>query len=275
MILKLILIVLTAVCSGAGFAQILTTPAAPLQPSPVRTNEQDNKSEIRVAYEKYSLSCMIFAVEKSWIQLNIHLFSTHDLNECDEKRFAPVTNESARAQLLVIYPNAEYRVHGPYFQMADMDVSSANNVFVDVGKLKFSLMGDAVFNILDAIKDFSLYKQVMQGNFTYVPFRTTGSLSLLWFEGSSLYELIAPDGKRYTMMSGSHILRNGTLGINLDNVGSFLNLPEGWRFEKRISDKIFRIFSTQLGGQEQKCLLDELGNVYIHNVNSSGDIVLK
>jgi hypothetical protein len=275
MIRRLILTGLIAVISGAGFAQVPTPSLKSLQQPSALSSNQDVEPETRVAYEKYSATCMIFALDRAWFEINIHLFSTHDLNQCDERRFAPVTNESARAQLRLIYPNAEFRVHGPYFQMADMDVTNANNVYVDVGKLKFSLVGEAKFNLLDAINDFSNYQQVRKGNYTYLPFRINGSLSLLWFEGSPLYELIAPDGTHYTMMSGSNILRNDKSGINLNNVGSFLNLPKGWRFEKRISDKIFRVFSSHLGGQEQECVIDELGNVYIHNENSISGKILK
>jgi hypothetical protein len=276
MILRLILTVLIAAFSSACLAQgSVAPPIKPLQQSSASANKQEPESETRVSYDKHNSTCMIFAVNRSWFAVNIHVFSTHDLNQCDEKRFGPVTNESVRAQLLSLYPDAEFRVHGPYFQMADMDMTSANNSYVNIGKLKFSLTGDAKFNALDVLKDFSVYQQVIRGNYTYLPFRTTGSVSLLWFEGSALYELIAPNGVRYTMTSGSQILRNDKYGINLNNLGSFLNLPKGWRFEQRITDKIFRVFSTELGGQGQTSVIDELGNVYIYNQNSSLENVSK
>jgi hypothetical protein len=275
MILRLILAVLIAAFSNAGFAQLSVTPVKPLQQSFASAHKQELDSEIRVRYDKNSSTCMIFAVDRPWFSVNIHLFSTHDLNQCDERRFAPVTNESVRAQLLSLYPDAEFHLHGPYFQMADMDMASANNSYVNIGKLKFSLVGEAKFNAWDMIKDISAYQQVTRGNYTYLPFRTAGLVSLLWFEGSVLYELIGPNGVRYTMTSGSDILRNDKYGINLNNLGSFLNLPKGWRFEKRTTDKIFRMFSTALGGQGQTSVLDELGNVYIYNQNSSFENISK
>ena len=79
----------------------------------------------------------------------------------------------------------------------------------------------------------------------------------------------------YTMMAGSHILRNDKFGINLDNLGSFLNLPNGWRFEKRTSDKIFRVFRTELGGREQRTVIDELGNLYMYNEHFSSENISK
>jgi len=267
MIHKLILIFLIAAFSSGGFAQVPTTPLKLAQPSSKLTSKQASETETPVIYEKYSWTCMIFAVKRSWVDVNIQMFSTSDFNRCNEKRFAPVTNASVRAQLLLLHPDAEFRKHGPYFQLADTDSASTNHGYVDVGKLKFSLVGEANFSFLDILKDVSAYQQVMRGNYTYLPFRTTGTLNLIWFEGSPLYELIAPNGKHYTMMSGSYVLRDDKFGINLDNLGNFLNLPKGWRFEKRTSDKIFRVLGREIGGEDQKTVIDELGNLYIYNEN--------
>ena len=275
MILRLILTVLIATFSGVGFAQAPEKSVKPLQQSSAPASKQEPEPETRVFYEKYSSMCMIFAVDRSWFEVTMHLLSTLDLNRCDDKRFAAVTSDSARAQLLLLYPSAEFRLHGPYFQLADIDVTSVSQSYVDVGKLKFSLVGEAKFSILDLLKDISVYQQVRKGNYTYLPFRTAGTVNLLWFEGSTIYELIAPNGMHYTMMAGSHILRNDKFGINLNNLGNFLNLPKGWRFEKRTSDKIFRVFRTELGGQEQKTVIDELGNLYIYNENFSSENISK
>lgn len=275
MILRLILTVLIAAFSGIGFAQAPESSIKPLQQSSASVSRQAPDPETRVFYEKYSSMCMIFAVDRSWFEITMYLFSTLDLNRCDDKRFAAVTNDSARAQLLLLYPSAEFRLHGPYFQLADLDVTSVSHSYVDVGKLKFSLVGEAKFNIFDLLKDVSVYQQVKKGNYTYLPFRTTGTVNLLWFEGSTLYELISPNGLHYTMMAGSHILRNDKFGINLDNLGSFLNLPKGWRFEKRTSDKIFRVFRTELGGREQRTVIDELGNLYMYNEHFSSENISK
>ncbi|MEI8400342.1 MAG: hypothetical protein WCG12_06015 [Alcaligenaceae bacterium] len=275
MILRLILTVLIAAFSGIGFAQAPEISVKPLQQSSTSVPKQMPEPETRVFYEKYSSTCMIFAVDRSWFHVTMYLLSTLDLNRCDEKRFAAMTNDSARAQLLLLYPSAEFRLHGPYFQLADLDVTSASHSYVDVGKLKFSLIGEAKFNILDLLKDVSVYQQVRNGNYTYLPFRTVGTVNLLWFEGSTLYELIAPNGMHYTMMAGSHILRNDKFGINLNNLGSFLNLPKGWRFEKRTSDKIFRVFRTELGGREQTTVIDELGNLYIYNEHFKSENISK
>ena len=275
MILRLILTVLTAAFSGIGFAQAPAMSVKPLQQSSGVVSRQAPQPETRVFYEKYSSTCMIFAVDHSWFDITMYLLSTLDLNRCDEKHFAAMTNDSARAQLLLLYPSAEFRLHGPYFQLADLDVTSVSHNYVDVGKLKFSLVGEAKFNIFDLLKDVSVYRQVRKGNYTYLPFRTAGTVNLLWFEGSTLYELIAPNGMRYTMMAGSHILRNDKFGINLNNLGSFLNLPKGWRFEKRTSDKIFRVFRTELGGREQRTVIDELGNLYMYNEHFSSENISK
>jgi hypothetical protein len=232
-------------------------------------------AESGVSLKKSSSTCMVFAVDRSWLNVNFHFFSTRDLNLCDEKSFAPVTNESAKAQLLLLYPNAEFRTRGPYFQLADFDLSNVNKSYVDIGKLKFSLIGEAKFNILDILKNASGYQQVRKGNFTYLPTPTTGTVNLLWLEGSSLYELISPNGEHYTMTSGSYILRDENFGINLNNLGNFLNLPKGWRFEKRITDKIFRVYGRELGGEDQVSVIDELGNLYIANQNLSTENISK
>jgi hypothetical protein len=274
MILKLILTGLIAAFSGAGFAQGLTSSVNPAQQSSTVASKQEVKLDVHVAPENVNSTCMIFALDLSWLRTTMHFFST-PLNQCDEKRFATLTNDSVGAQLLLLYPDAKFRVQGPFFRMADLDLTNAGSNYVDVGKLKFSLVGEATFDLLDLLKDPSDYQKIREGNFTYLPFKTSGTVNLLWFEGATLYELIAPNGMHYTMIHGSNLLRNEKFGINLDNLGNFLNLPKGWRYEKRISDKIFRVFSRQLGGKEQYSLIDEIGNVYVHNVRYSSENISK
>jgi hypothetical protein len=274
MILRLILAGLIAAFSDSGFAQAPATSLKPAQQSYASAPKQEVEPNIHVAANKPSFTCMIFALDSSWFGINIHLFST-SLSGCSEKSFAAVTNDSVRAQLMSLYPDAGFHVHGPYFQMADLDFSSASESYVSVGKLKFSLIGEAKLNVLGVLKDPSIYQKIRKGNFTYLPFKVNGTVNLLWFEGANLYELIAPDGIRYTMIHGSHNLRNEKFRINLNNLGNLLNLPNGWRFEKRISDKIFRVFSRRLGGQEQSLLTDELGNIYIHNHDNSSEDISK
>jgi hypothetical protein len=274
MILRLFLTGLIAAFSASGFTQEPTSSVKPAQNSSFVASKTEIRSDTQVAPENDRSTCMIFALEPSWFRITMHLFST-PLNRCDDKSFSALTNDSVGAQLTLLYPDAKFRMQGPFFRMADLDLTTASKSYVDVGKLKFSQVGEATFNLLDVLKDPSVYQKIREGNFTYLPFKTSGTLNLLWFEGATLYELIIPDGTRYTMIHGSHLLRDDNVEINLNNLGDFLNLPKGWRYEKRTSDKVFRVLSRQLGGQEQNYLIDEIGNVYVHNIRFSSENISK
>ncbi|MEI8401167.1 MAG: hypothetical protein WCG12_10215 [Alcaligenaceae bacterium] len=274
MILRLMLAGLLAAFSSAGFTQVPTNSVKPAQKSASVASKQEVKSDLHVVPENDGSTCMIFALDPSWFRIKVHFFST-PLSQCDEKRFAALTNDSVGAQLMLLYPEAKFRLQGPLFRLADLDLTSAVNSDVDVGKLKFSLFGQVTFNLLDLLKDPSAYQKIREGNLTYLPFKTSGTANLLWSKGATLYELIAPNGRHYTMIYGSHLLRNDKFGINLNNLGTFLNLPQGWRFEKRISDKIFRVFTRQLAGEEQNSLIDEIGNIYVHNIHFSSEDISK
>ena len=100
MILRLILTVLIAAFSGIGFAQAPESSIKPLQQSSASVSRQAPDPETRVFYEKYSSMCMIFAVDRSWFEITMYLFSTLDLNRCDEKRFAAMTCDRMRLKIL-------------------------------------------------------------------------------------------------------------------------------------------------------------------------------
>jgi len=215
------------------------------------------------------LTCIIFVLERRWFQITVHLFSTRNDPKCNTSGFDQYITSTAEAQFRTLYPDANYfRTRGPYFQMASLDLSQEHDEYISVGKLRFYPTGTGNYTIFDGLKDFSSYTRVLNGNFSYIPFHFQNDMNLMWFPGEQLHELVAPDGTKFTMILASYITIDDKLPPNLKSLGSDLQLPQGWQFRRRTSEKLFRVFSWRLASFQHKWVMDELGNLYVSNLTN-------
>ena len=77
--------------------------------------------------------------------------------------------------------------------------------------------------------------------------------------GRRVYELVNPDGRRYLMQSFSQAVRRGQHITELADLGSRLQLPEGWRFLSYVLEDEFRLPS---GNGVAEVVTDNLANTY-------------
>jgi hypothetical protein len=152
---------------------------------------------------------------------------------------------------------------GPYYQMADVNMSKVGKKFVEVGKLKFAMNGIGRFDLIDGLKQQELFAYWWSKQFRYIPFRTRQDLELIWFKGSEVYELIAKGGEAYLMALGTQVFMEYQYVPDPSNFSIYLNLPEGWSFKKRILEKDHIIFVNYEQGYKYARVMDQLGNVYV------------
>ena len=55
----------------------------------------------------------------------------------------------------------------------------------------------------------------------------------IWNRGATVFELVAPGGRRYVMQSYSQIVDHTLTLAQLPSLGRRLNLPKGWRYESQ------------------------------------------
>jgi hypothetical protein len=213
---------------------------------------------------KLSTTCEFFTLEFNLLSTVIKTWSTYDLSTCTEEEFAPFTSTSVRAQVESLTPVASVALGGPYYQMADVNMSKVGTKFVEVGKLKFAMNGVGRFDLIDGLKQPEMFEYWWSKQFRFIPFRTMQDLELIWFKGSEVYELIAKSGETYLMALGTQVfmdyLHHPT---DHSNFLIFLNLPEGWRFRKRILEADHIVFVNSDEGYKYARVMDQLGNVYV------------
>ena len=83
-----------------------------------------------------------------------------------------------------------------------------------------------------------------------------------YFAGSKVYRLIDPDGKVYTMQSASRAVDPDQTIETLDDLGSRLDLPEGWQFRIDLLEADLVLSS----GGRTEVLQDDFQNTYQRNV---------
>jgi hypothetical protein len=214
---------------------------------------------------KLSQSCEFFTVDFNLLSTEIKTWSTYDLSTCTAVEFSPFTSTSVRAQIESLTTVSSIGLGGPYFQMADVNMSRIGTKFVEVGKLKFAMSAIGRFNLIDGLKQYELFDYWWSKQFRFIPFRTRQDLELIWFRGSEVYELIAKSGESYLMVLGTQVFLDFQYHPDHSDYLIFLNLPEGWRFRKRILEADHIIFVNTEEGYKYARLMDQLGNVYVQS----------
>ena len=217
---------------------------------------------------KLSTTCEFFTVEFNLLSTEIKTWSTYDLSTCNEAAFAPFTSTSVRAQVQSLTPVASIALGGPYYQMADVNMSKVGRKFVEVGKLKFAMSGVGRFDLIDGLKQHELFDYWWSKQFRFLPFRTKQDLELIWFKGSEVYELTAKSGETYLMALGTQVFMDFMNLPDHSNFLIFLNLPEEWSFKKHILEEDHIIFVNNEQGYKYGRVMDQLGNVYVQTATA-------
>ena len=232
------------------------------------TEQLENKTAIErqlTQHPKLSVTCQIFAIDFSLLSTKVKSYSTYDLTQCSDEKFAPFTSTSVGAQLKTLSPNSSFWLGGPYYQMADIDMSKVGSPFMDVGKLRFALNSRAKLDLLDVLMNPALLKSWWFKQIRYVPLPTQQELEMYWLKGSTVYELTSPLGDVYVMAWGTKLFQDQKNSINLSNLSQYLSLPEGWSFNIRTLDANLFVFVRQEIGYVYARVLDQLGNIYVQS----------
>lgn len=85
-----------------------------------------------------------------------------------------------------------------------------------------------------------------------------------YFANKKVYRLIDPEGKIFTMQAASRSVDKNQTIDQLDNLGSKLNLPDGWQF--RID--VLTTDLVLLSGGKTEIIQDEYQNTYQRNLSN-------
>ncbi len=247
-------------------SQIARPASAHSVPPSVSTQHQSWSSSAYDYRNKYAISCTIYIYHRRLFSVDISALSTYKINQCDPDTFRNTTAAAIRAQLSAFTPIDMVEMSGPQVQMMDKNTSVIDQPYISVGALNFSMISTSHIGIVQVVQHFSNWLKWRNHVTSYNPIRVQENVQYTWHPGSTVYTLTTDTGQTFLMSSFTPLdIRMDTADIDNDaaNLGKFLNLPTGWKYEARTLNKILFIRRNEIDGYRSSRLADEFGNVYI------------
>lgn len=237
--------------------------------------KQYESTEGEITYrDKYAISCLIYVYAKNLatLSIDITILSTYKINRCDPSSFIRTTAASVKAQLLSKLDVDFVILSGPHIQMMDFNNTPVENRYMPIGHINYTPIARAHLGISDAITHFGEWSKWLQSIQYYNPIRTNQDIDYTWFPGTTIYEIIASNNDRYIM---SHLVAEDLIRHTDDiekiakNLGNYLNLPKGWRYEYTTLNKVMQIRQRQYDRVQSYHIQDEFGNIYMQYVSDN------
>lgn len=93
----------------------------------------------------------------------------------------------------------------------------------------------------------------------YVESRVDRKAYFTWSAGRRVYELVDPNGTRYVMQALSQAVDTSMNEAKLQELGSLLQMPDGWQFETRVLEHEL-VSDTRF--EDARVVQDEFQNTY-------------
>jgi len=222
-----------------------------------------NPSDYR---DKYAISCLIYSYYRNFINIEITIFSTYKVNRCNPASFVKNNASGVKAQLLNRTKSDYVILSGPHIQMMDFNNTPVENLFTPVGELNYSPLAKAHLGIKDILLHFHEWGKWIKSLQYYTPIKTVQDMDFTWYPNSAIYKLITDKNEVFiltNLVSNDYILSKEDVDLAVKNLGQYLNLPKGWRFEMSVLEKVLQIKQNQFTGHPTSHLQDEFGNLYV------------
>jgi hypothetical protein len=210
--------------------------------SPIPSVRQTQRELLFGDFRDYQY-CEVLATFKNGDELITEVYATLGCNKCPDDKWSQITADGLKAEL-----GAEaIRLNGPRHWMLNKIRSSEGNIQYD----KVASFGDIQMKLSAQISGEIIeieYEENEVKRWTVYTFK----------EGNRVYRLVNPSGEKYIMQSYSRMIDNDQSVDDLAQLGSTLNLPDGWSFETEILDEDF-VLTTE--GQAF-VIVDDLNNAY-------------
>lgn len=189
------------------------------------------------------VSALIFDAERRVV--GIEVWSTYGLGDCPSAAWESVDPVSVGATLGA----AIVELDGPRFWLAD----EAEGV----------VPADAELRELDGLEMHRIAALTMSAGdpepAPYVAEAVRRSGRYTYAAGTGIFELTAPDGTVYVMLSWGRSVDPTLTAVDLPQLGERLSLPEGWSYAMRTLDTSL----TVTAGAEGSTIEDALGSKYV------------
>ena len=169
--------------------------------------------------------CEVIPIFKNGTDLYVEVYASIGLNECPEEAWNTLSADDIAEE----YGAVQVQMNGPRFWLVNQTTASGASADGKVAEFADMQLRRA------AVIEMQLSDtQGTLGEERYVDNEVQRMTTYLFTAGSMVYELTSPDGEVYRMQSYAHII-DPTLTIDdLETLGDWLDLPEGWSYEARV-----------------------------------------
>jgi hypothetical protein len=260
--LKLLLACFLIPFSVSSWAQ--QTPATPATPATPVKNNSPTKLPVNFTHIA-GFTCTIYKSGFDLFKLSfvLSIYSTYQVEKsCDAKYFYNLTLASIDAQSNTFTKSLLTLRGGAHGYTMDVNLSPVTNTFFYIGKLRFSKVGEVRITLAEAF-DKKVWKIANVVNNPYSNFDVQSQIHYIWNIGSLAHKLIAPNGDRYILYAFTNEVATNLTRETLIDLGSRLNLPEGWSYENSLLTKTITVNPTPLDQYLSTIIFDDFNNFYV------------
>lgn len=192
--------------------------------------------------------CEVVPTYRRGINLRTEIWNTLGLNDCPADEWAALDAAALQTELGAV----NVRLNGPRYWVLD-EISAVGGVTASGEQATFGTIDMTLRAVLETRLGGNLV-----GDQLYTPNTVQRDTRYVFYGGAFIYTLRAPNGDLYIMQSYSQIIDPALSIDDLENLGTRLNLPEGWTYEAVRLDSDFVLLS---GGQTT-VIQDDFLNTY-------------
>ena len=235
---------LSACTSGAESATPTATPAV------MAASAEGASVSEQLRDTRY---CEIIPSTRDKATIVSEVYNTLGLNDCPADAWVTITEDKVNEE----YGSVQAKLNGPRHWMMDTIIGKGQTVesplFTFGGPTGIDMQRRAVIE--------TKVGEDTVGDAYYAPNDVERDTVFVYNAGEPVFELTDPDGHVYMMQSYSQIVDPNLSYDQLAELGSRLQLPEGWTFSTRVLDEAFSLTTESTGGVAY-VINDELLNSY-------------
>jgi hypothetical protein len=201
--------------------------------------------------------CEVIPITVDGDHLIAHVYSTQGVSDCPDEVWSTLTAQGVMRQ----YKAIQARLNGPRYWT--LDGVSAGGVSRGGGSCTFG-SDPGLETVLRATITARKGEGTIGPSY-YRPNEVRRDTVVVFKEGRPVFELTDPDGRVYIMQSYARFVDAGLDYDQLAELGSRLDLPDGWRYSTRTLDDDYALSTAGTDGIAY-VLMDDLGNSYQRRV---------
>jgi len=206
--------------------------------------------------------CTIYASSYQWWYLTVTIWKDAETAGCQLESFAKLSAGSIKEQMrTLVNPPNEVKKGGINISTMDLKISSSLTPYHYIGNIKMHPDAEIRISLFDILKNPNLIRLTEPFGGAYLPIPVREISYLRWDPGTQIRYIETDKKEKFVMTSFNTRIYPTLNASDLNNLGAYLNLPEGWSYKIGKLDKILEYKSSE--GYSNIRMLDQFSNFYI------------